>query len=164
MSKNNREYIGWLHKFYSKNGYCSTQPIKQKIQIGKQGKLYYSGKLNLYTFLSLKWIYDLFYVNKIKRVPETIDNWQTAQALTIWFMDDGGYYQGGVFFSTYCFPQDQVENLKSAIYKNFDLKSTIYRRPAGYIQVIKKDQMSKFISVVEPYIIPSMLYQIKFPK
>lgn len=161
MSKKNIEYLKWQHKFYSKIGYCSTQPIKYIIQIGKEGKRYYSCKFNLYTFISLKWIYDLFYENHKKRVPETIDKWQTAQAQTIWFMDDGGYHQGGVLFSTYCFPQDQVEILKKAIYKNFDLKSTIYRRPAGYVQIIKKDQMLKFISIVEPYIIPSMLYKIK---
>lgn len=162
MSSRNREYLGWLHKFYSSHGYCSTKPIKYKIQIGKQGKQYYSGKQNTYTFLSLKWVYDLFYVDRIKKVPNNIEKWQTARALSIWFMDNGVFNQGGVLFSTYCFPQDEVEKLKTAIYLNFNIKSTIYHRPAGYILVIKKNQMCQFISVIEPYIIPSMLYKIKF--
>jgi hypothetical protein len=42
-------------------------------QIGKNNKIYFSGKFNTYTFSSLKWFYDLFYLNHdIKDLPTNI--------------------------------------------------------------------------------------------
>lgn len=168
MCSKNREYLNMLFKLYGEHGYCNIKkPIIYKPQIGKQGKIYYSGKLNLYTFISLKWLFDLFYIKEInsckyiKTIPDSIEYWLNAQALAIWFMDDGSYYQGGVMFSTYCFTYNEQIQLKKALYNNFYQNSTIYLRSAGYIQVLKKIEMSKFITIVEPYIITSMLYKIK---
>jgi len=55
MSIKNREYLNWLHKFYSERGYCNSIPPKFKKQIGQGNKIYYSGKINTYTFSNLKW-------------------------------------------------------------------------------------------------------------
>jgi len=63
----NREYLNWLHRFYADRGYCGYTPIKYKKQIGLNGNIYYSGKLNTWTFNSLTWLYDLFYHKKISR-------------------------------------------------------------------------------------------------
>jgi hypothetical protein len=79
MSHKNREYLNWLHKFYSLRGYTSNLPIKYKSQIGKKGKIYWSGKLNTYTFISLKWLYDLWYKDNKKSIPNNIEYWLTPQ-------------------------------------------------------------------------------------
>jgi hypothetical protein len=55
MSIRNREYLNWLHKFYSDRGYCTTISPKFKKQIGKGNKIYFSGKFNTYTYSNLKW-------------------------------------------------------------------------------------------------------------
>lgn len=104
MSSKNMAYLNWLHNFYSDLGYCSPSPIKYKPQIGKLGKIHYSGKLNLYTFSSLKWVYDLFYSNRIKKIPKDIKDYLNPLTIAIWLMDDGGHYNKGIMFSTYCFP------------------------------------------------------------
>lgn len=160
MSSKNREYLNWLHKFYSERGYSSKNPIIYKKQIGKEGKLYYSGKQNIYTFYSLKWVYNLFYFNNIKRIPSNIHEFLTPQAQAIWFMDGGTYYQKGVLFSTYCFSLEDFNLLKSAQYINYQLKSIIYRRTNGYVQVLKRDQMGNFINIVSPYMVKSMQYKL----
>jgi hypothetical protein len=78
MSQKNREYLNWLHKYYSSRGYCNPDTIKYKKQIGLEGKIYFSGKLNTWTFNSLIWLYDLFYVTsldsnkKVKKIPISI--------------------------------------------------------------------------------------------
>jgi hypothetical protein len=69
MSSKNREYLNWLHKFYSIRGYTSTLNVQFKSQIGQKGKIYFSGKFNTYTFISLKWLYDLWYKDNIKILP-----------------------------------------------------------------------------------------------
>jgi hypothetical protein len=90
MSSKNREYLNWLHKFYSIRGYTSIKEIKYKRQIGKNGQIYFSGKFNTYTFINLKWVYDLWYINKKKIIPSNIEYWLTPLCLAIWFMDEGG--------------------------------------------------------------------------
>ena len=109
MSSKNMAYLNWLHKFYYSLGYCSPSSIKYKPQIGKLGKIYYSGKLNLYTFSSLKWVYDLFYLNGIKYIPKEIDKYLDPLTIAIWLMDDGGCYNKGILFSTYCFSHKDVK-------------------------------------------------------
>jgi len=80
MSFRNREYLNWLHTFFADRGYGSKiRPVFKK-QIGKNGKIYYSGKFNLYTFSSLRWLYDLFYIEKKKRIPTIIKDLLTPQA------------------------------------------------------------------------------------
>ena len=77
MFSKNREYLNWLHKFYSIRGYTSTLNVKFKSHIGKKGQIYYNGKFNTYTFLSLKWLYDLWYKDHIKILPSNIEYWLT---------------------------------------------------------------------------------------
>jgi hypothetical protein len=77
MSSKNREYLNWLHQFYSIRGYTSTFNVKYKPQIGKKGLIYFSGKFNTYTFLSLKWLYDLWYKDHISIFPSNIEYWLT---------------------------------------------------------------------------------------
>ena len=81
MSQKNREYLNWLHKYFSSRGYCNSDTIKYKKQIGLKGKIYYSGKFNTWTFNSLIWLYDLFYATnpfwidsnkKVKKIPISI--------------------------------------------------------------------------------------------
>jgi hypothetical protein len=108
MSSKNMAYLNWLHKFYSTLGYCTSSPIKYKPQIGKLGKINYSGKLNLYTFSSLKWVYDLFYSNGIKQIPKDIYKYLDPLTIAIWLMDNGGCHNKGIILSTYCFSYEEV--------------------------------------------------------
>jgi hypothetical protein len=48
----NVEYLMWLHKFFSEKGYCSAEKPKLSIKIKDKGKIYYSYKINSYTFAS----------------------------------------------------------------------------------------------------------------
>jgi hypothetical protein len=66
------EYLYWLHNFYSSRGYCSSKVPTFKIQIGKLDIQYRSAKLNIYTFSSLRWLYDLFYIDQVKVMPTNI--------------------------------------------------------------------------------------------
>jgi ubiquinol-cytochrome c reductase cytochrome b subunit len=103
MSSKNMAYLNWLHNFYSNLGYCSQSPIKYKRQIGKSGKIYFSEKLNLYTFSSLRWVYSLFYSDKKKVIPKDIKSFLTPLTIAVWLMDDGAPHNKGIMFSTYCF-------------------------------------------------------------
>jgi ubiquinol-cytochrome c reductase cytochrome b subunit len=68
-SAKNVEYIMWLHKYLSQKGYCSTVKPKILKQIGENGNIYYSIKIRTWSFTSLNYIYDSFYLDMVKVVP-----------------------------------------------------------------------------------------------
>ena len=74
-------------------------------------------------------------------------------------MDKGGINNKGVLFSTNNFNQNEHNILKKSLYSRYNLKSIILRRPAGYFLVIQKEEQSKFIHIIKPYMIPSILYK-----
>ena len=57
-----QEYLWWLHKQYADFGYCSmTKPIQRK-RIGKQNKVRWTLRFNTWSYTSLNWLQELFYV------------------------------------------------------------------------------------------------------
>lgn len=159
------EYLYWQHAFYSYRGYCSMiKPIIKPQPPQKNSKIYFSGKFNLYTFSSQKWVYDMFYTNEgVKVVPPNIADYQNNLTLAIWYMDDGRRYKNGAYFSTYCFTYDEHLILQQALLSNFGLNVRIDKRPAGYVQVVPESEYALFVNIVSPHIIGGMQYKIAKP-
>ncbi|KAJ3084921.1 hypothetical protein HK100_009226, partial [Physocladia obscura] len=84
MSGGHMEYLYRLHAFYSQRGYCSYVVPTIKPQAPQaNGKIYYSGKFYLFTFASLRWVYDMFYLKGVKRIPANIGEFLTPLGLAI---------------------------------------------------------------------------------
>lgn len=160
MSSRNMEYLYWLHNFYHIRGYCSSNVPKFKPQIGKKGKVYFSGKLNTYSFSSLLWLYEMFYVENVKIIPRDLSPFLTPLALAIWIMDEGGKYNRGTMISTYNFTLNDLEYINSILKARYNLVANIEERSAGYVLVFKVNQMVLLSSIVKPYILPSMQYKL----
>ena len=160
MGSPNVEYLMWLHQFYSERGYCSTIKPKLKRNLNKGEKIYYSYKFRTYTFSNLNWIYDSFYVNKKKIIPNNIEELLTPLALAIWIMDDGGVHPSGMILSTYNFKMEDCILLKDALFKKFNIETTINQRKAGLIIYIPKNQLPKVSGIVKNYMIPCMYYKL----
>lgn len=108
-------------------GCCSDIKPEITTQIGANGKAYYSRKLKTYSFAHFNYIYELFYVDKKKRVPESIAKLLTPRALAIWIMDDGGKNGSGLKISTESFTYEEVKLLRDALLLNFGLHFTIQK-------------------------------------
>nr|YP_665672.1 putative site-specific DNA endonuclease [Nephroselmis olivacea]AAF03199.1 putative site-specific DNA endonuclease [Nephroselmis olivacea] len=166
----NRSYIQWLHEFYSSRGYCSTNPLVYQPQIGKNSKVYYSTKINTFSFQSFNWLYELFMreINgkKVKRVPNNIGDYLTAQALAVWFMDDATRSNSGVLFCTDAFVLEDVQLLQEVLRKKFHLHTTTHYGPTNtekkptYRIYIKKSSIPLFRSLIEKYVHASMIYKL----
>jgi ubiquinol-cytochrome c reductase cytochrome b subunit len=113
-SAKNIEYIGWLQKLLSNQGYCNDKKIKLIKQIGKNNKIYYSIKIRTWSFSSWNYIYNEFYSSKIKIVPtyEFLITHLTPLALAIWIMDDGSKDGSGLRISTNCFKKEEILKLQ----------------------------------------------------
>jgi len=109
-----KDYIFWLHKIVKNKGYTTTKPIFK-------GKIYY---FYTYSFNSLKFIYDEFYLNNKKLLPSKsfLDTYLTPLALAIWVLDDGGLQKTGLTLETDKFTKEEVLILCDILQSKFKLK------------------------------------------
>lgn len=167
-SAKNVEYIMWLHKYLSTHGYCSLSKPKITQQIGKNGSIYHSIKIRTWSFASFNFIYDSFYLDKVKILPnlEFLKQFCTPLALAIWFMDDGSKHStGGVLLHTNSFTLSEVKTLQQFLLEKYGLDSSYTKKPSleqnrGYIIYIPKRHLSLFISIIKPYVVSSMYYKM----
>ena len=161
LCSKNVEYINWLHLFFSKRGYCSTnKPLLSK-QIGKHNKVYFCLKFRTFSFSSLLWLYDSFYNNSKKKVvPLHIYDLLTPKAFAIWLMDEGGISGQGVKIPTESFTLEEIMILQRSVYDKFNITSTIQRHKNKHILYFPKSQLPVLSTCVKPYMIPCMHYKL----
>nr|UEP17219.1 hypothetical protein [Lactarius zonarius] len=156
------KYMLFLHKLLSDLGYCNSKLPVITTRLGSKGKIRKIVRISTWTYTSFNWIYDLWYNNKIKHVPECIDQYLTPLALAIWIMGDAAKVGQGLKFSTYSFSYNDCLLLIEALNNNFNIKASI--QSAGkkdqYIIYIWKESMTDLIKIVSPYIIPEMRYKL----
>ena len=186
MSSKNAEYCFWLHTFFKEKGYCSPQKPKIIKQIGKNNTIYFSIKFRTFSFSSLNWLYDAFYIKKTvpversspvrlsdlagnstssggfaeKTIPVSIDTLLTEKALAIWFMDDPVKTHPGLRLCTQCFSYENHVLLQKALFKNFSLRTNIQRSKDKYVLYIEKKDKPLFSEIVKPHMLNCMLYKL----
>ena len=161
-------YILWLHKILSNLGYCN--PISPKIQtrLGKKGIVRKIVRFKTWTYSSLNWIWELWYVNGCKTLPSNVGEYLDPLALAIWIMDDGCRAGLGLKLSTNSFSYSDCLLLVKVLYDNFNLKASVQSAgaPAAnslnpqYVIYIWKESMPLLCKIVEPYVHSSMKYKL----
>nr|YP_009926595.1 hypothetical protein [Wolfiporia cocos]QNH92653.1 hypothetical protein [Wolfiporia cocos] len=101
--------------------------------------------------------------NKI--VPADIYNLLTPIALANWIMGDGEARHSGLRLCTDSFHIKDVVRLMNVLLIRYDIHCTIFMKktPTGLKPriVIASAELKKLVPIVQPYIIPEMLYKIK---
>ncbi|MEK7178287.1 MAG: hypothetical protein AAB721_01360 [Patescibacteria group bacterium] len=101
--------------------------------------------------------------NKSKRIPSNLINVINQVALATWIMDDGTNelgYSKSLRINTQCFSLTEHKKLQQILQVKFGIISTLNKDKDMYRLRIAKSSMDKLISLVNPYIIPSMLYKL----
>jgi LAGLIDADG DNA endonuclease family len=75
-------------------------------------------------------------------------------------MDDGSRVNTGFHLNTNGFERAHVEILTNVLFNKFNLNCSSPEQSRYRIYILK-NSMPQLISIIEPYIIPSMLYKIK---
>jgi ubiquinol-cytochrome c reductase cytochrome b subunit len=155
-------YLMFLHKLFSELGYCNFKLPVITTRLGSKGKIRKVARFSTWTYTSFNWIYELWYDNKIKYVPECIDQYLTPLALAIWIMEDGAKVGKTFKLCTNSFSYNDCLLLIKALNNNFNIKASI--QSAGnqdqYLIYIWKESMTDLIKIVSPYIIPEMKYKL----
>jgi hypothetical protein len=98
-----------------------------------------------------------------KIIPLKIGEYFNALVLAVWIMDDGSYNKKRTDISTYSFSLGEIELLSKCLDEKFGVTMKWYRdRDIGYRMYCSKCNTERLVSIIEPYIIPSMRYKIGF--
>jgi hypothetical protein len=94
----------------------------------RTGKVYKSIAVRTSAFSCLNEYYNLFYQNKIKVIPNNINELISARSLAYWIMDDGGKSYNQTILHTRAFMKKDVEKLQNTLKLNFKLDSYILEK------------------------------------
>jgi len=162
QSDQNVEYLMWYHNFVSTRGYCSKDKPKLIKRIKKGNKIFFQYRVSSYTFTSLNWLHDMFYIEKKKIIPCNLGEYLTPLALAIWYMDDGSKLGKGGKIATNSFTLKELDFLCYLLKDKYDLEVSVHSggKGKGHTLYIKSTSMKKFSLIVKSYIIPSLLYKL----
>ena len=127
----------------------------------RTGKIYSRIIFTSYSLPCFNDYHELFYENKIKRIPLNIGELLRPVGLAYWAMDDGNKKDKNFKLSTYSYTLNEVELLIKVLKENFDLNCTsqLWMKDK-YTIYIKSDSMDKFRSLVTPHFHESMMYKL----
>jgi ubiquinol-cytochrome c reductase cytochrome b subunit len=173
QEKTNGEYLLWLHQVINSLGYSKPEIPVIQTRKGTNGQIRYFYRFRTYTYSSFNWIYEQFYPNKRKVVPQIIDQYLSPLALAVWIMDDATLHKNkGLRFCTNSFTLKEVQYLASpglgtvqdqgVLERKFDFNTSIHKTGVvnQYNLYIPKSSMADLTKIVKPYIHPTMLYKL----
>ena len=101
-----------------------------------------------------------------KKISPIIKQLFTAQSLAYWFMDDGGKLDytsnkgKAIVLNTHNFTFDEVHFLNQMLIEKFQFKCWVKTNKNKPIIVISGSCYEQVIYLIEPFIIPSMVYKL----
>ena len=146
------EYANWKQsKLY---------PFVQKVTIGHKGS---SAVIKSVAMPQLRFYRNVFYPQGKKTVPIEAIDWFEPLAIAVWYMDDGSISKNEkqITISTCSFDLRVHGMLQGMLAIKYGVYSyvTITKGTIPRI-VLMKESNNKFLSMVEPHIVPSMRYKL----
>lgn len=155
-----KEFFDFVAKKLFDLGYVSHhnhQPLKNT---DSKGNAHYHLRLNSFTFSSLNWIHELFYVNGKKVIKPELQTFISARALAYWISGDGGWANHGLRLATHSFTYSECGLLKNFLWLNFKLECTIQPQGKYFVLLVKHSSMNNLRNIVLPFLHPSMHYKV----
>ncbi len=121
---------------------------------------YYSWYFHTLTFQEFGKMHRDFYTKERKILPSNIEKILTPVSLAVWIMDDGCFDKGALILNSHNFSIDEQERLQDILKNKFDLTARMNKDRARYRLRIRKKDTQKIRDIVNPFIIPSMMYKI----
>ena len=183
-SKNNNASLIIRHslrqKIYTEYLYSCLKTLNPRIKLvrisdhtldGMQIKDSYQIELKTAVFKELTVLKKQFYPEGVKNINfDLLSTYYNKEALAIHFMDDGSKCVdnngkiNGFILSTQCFTFESITKFSYFLLGRFGLHSTIIKQNKGYVVRISSKSVTKFISIVKPYITIDLLYKISSSK
>lgn len=151
-----REYILWIHDFFANRNYCNFIFPKLIELKSSKGYNYLQYLHSTYKYKSLNFLYNLFYSNNKKIIPNTMEELLTPLALAIWIQNDGGVYLSGLRIYSYDIKVNDLRYLISIIKKLYNIDAKLQENTLYF----PKKSMKILSKLVKPHMIPCMYYKL----
>ena len=147
--------------FFELSHYCSNLPYLNKVNLHK--KIFYALTFSTRSLPCITKLYDLFYPEGKKVVPENIYDLLTWEALVHWIEGDGTY-SSGITIQTQSFTIQDIVLLINVLTIKFGLECNIHTQGKYNVIYIKSKSIKKNFHHMLPYIHPTMIYKFKGPQ
>lgn len=155
-----KEFVMWIYEVFK--DFVRTPPqVKTRL---RNGKCNYEAWFNTLTHPLLEEYYSMFYRNREKIIPESIDNLLTETAFAVWFMSDGSVKSQecrGRILNTQSFSKPDIERLITVLREKFNLKTSIRTQKDGLQIYISAKSAEVLNAILKDKILP--LFQYKLP-
>lgn len=156
------DYLLYLHSLIANLGFCNTNIPKIYTRLGKKGKIRKYIRFSTWTYTQFNYIYNAWYSNNVKILPNNLSNYLTPLALSIWIMNDGCKINNSLKLATNNFTLNENEYLIYLLKSKYNINASIHKTGVKdqfniYIFV---DSMPTLVKLIKPYIIPSMKYKL----
>jgi len=160
VEQKNKEYLFHLYEIFK--DFIRTPPkerLQQRLETSEIKSTWYFSTIS---HLEFEEYYQLFYKNKIKIIPENIEELLTARSIAYWYMDDGSKAKHTYCLHTCSFTSNEHLILKNSLKNKFNITCTTHEKARyNYLYITTSDLSNiKFYSIIKPYIINSMQYKI----
>jgi hypothetical protein len=160
-----KEYLLGLYEQFK--DLCPAGPKVHNSQPDKRtGKVYSTIRFYTYSLPCFNQLYNLFYLDGRKLVPQNIAELLTLRGLASWVSEDGKRVKGvGVTLCTDSFSSLEINLLREALKINFNLNTSIHKitRANGVVCeriYIGKSSLEEIKPLLKEHMHDSMLYKI----
>jgi hypothetical protein len=154
-------YIEHLYGIFIE--FTGSTPVLQSYFDSRPFKMvtYSSLKFNTFSLPCFNQFRNLFYnADGVKVLPVNLEDLLTARGISYWFMDDGYKHTNDFGFCTESFTLAENEQLRLILQGKFGLNCSIRKHTNGPRLYVLSSSSSKFIALVEPYLLPDFKYKI----
>jgi len=163
QSEKQKEYVFW--KYAQLKNLVLKGPRRTKVwHDAKRNRDHYSWYFHTKTLEELGALYHYFYKDTVKIFPHDLFDYLTPRSIAIWFMDDGSNTVESYTFNTHCFSVDSQIRIIQFFKKKYGIIGKLVKDRSKYKIAIGMREYQKFNQIIEPFIIPSMIYKICNPR
>lgn len=156
-----KEYFHYVYNFFKPLCVSDYIPQSRTVKDNRTKKTYSAISFTTMQLPCFNVYREMFYLFKVKKVPEFIYEALTSRGLAFWIMDDGSRHGNGLHISVYAFTNQDVGKLMFTLQDKFKLKCSIhYNRDNKPRIYIFKESMEDLKLLVAPYFIKEMLYKL----
>jgi hypothetical protein len=164
-----KEYVEWKHSLL-KNISTPKGITKYSYYDERYKKDYDTYRFYTLANSDVEEILHKFYTSDGKQINNDILDHLSAFSIAVWYMDDGYADKGkygitNYIFCTDSFSSESCDNIVKWFDEKWGIKSHKRERQLsdriGYRIVIRAESRDRFISLVEPHLIPSLRYKIE---
>ena len=162
-SEKQKDYVFWKYGIFKNMVNVGPRKI-MTWHDKKRNRKHYSWYFHSKSLESLGLLQQYFYQGKIKVLPKDIFDLLTPRALAVWFMDDGSNTQNSYTISTHCFSKEEQERAIIFFKQKYNINAKLVRDRSKLKLAFGRKEYQKLNDIIEPYVIPSMIYKIVNPR